>query len=104
MHRFKGSAEPGVKCGSDHLRAVRDERAVYLDGERVQDVTTHPAYRNAVASAAALYDYQQYESFYAGAHFVTRGHSFRTYDWDAAGEMVRTVMNRTPAPGTSGQA
>jgi 4-hydroxyphenylacetate 3-monooxygenase len=46
----------------------------------------------------------QYESFYAGAQFVTRGHSFRTYDWDAAGEMVRTVMDRYPAPTPSGEA
>jgi 4-hydroxyphenylacetate 3-monooxygenase len=47
-----------IKSGADHLRAVQDGRAVYLDGQRVQDVTTHPAYRNAVASAAGLYDYQ----------------------------------------------
>ncbi|WP_428542687.1 4-hydroxyphenylacetate 3-hydroxylase C-terminal domain-containing protein [Rhodopila sp.] len=46
----------------------------------------------------------QYESFYAGAQFVTRGHSFRTYDWDAAGAMVRTVMGRYPAPDGSGKA
>jgi 4-hydroxyphenylacetate 3-monooxygenase len=40
----------------------------------------------------------QYESFYAGAQFVTRGHSFRTYDWAAAGEMVQAVMRRYPSP------
>ena len=58
MPQAEGPAEPAVKCGSDHIQSVRDGRAVYLDGERVQDVTTHPAYRNAVASAGALYDYQ----------------------------------------------
>lgn len=47
-----------VKSGADHIHALRDGRAVYLDGQRVQDVTTDPAYRNAVASAAGLYDYQ----------------------------------------------
>jgi len=30
----------------------------------------------------------QYEMFYAGAQFVTKGHSFRTYDWDRALAMV----------------
>jgi 4-hydroxyphenylacetate 3-monooxygenase len=30
----------------------------------------------------------QYEMFYAGARFVTTGHSFRTYDWDGAFGMV----------------
>lgn len=47
-----------VKTGADHLAALRDGREVYIDGERVDDVTTDPAFRNAVQSAAALYDYQ----------------------------------------------
>src|SRR3981189_2529085 len=47
-----------VKTGEDHLRSLRDGRAVYIDGERIGDVTTHPAFRNAVRSAAALYDHQ----------------------------------------------
>jgi 4-hydroxyphenylacetate 3-monooxygenase len=46
------------KTGADHLRSLRDGRAVYIDGERVADVTTHPAFRNAVGTAAALYDHQ----------------------------------------------
>ena len=47
-----------VKTGADHLVALKDGREVYIDGERVSDVTTHPAFRNAVHAAAALYDYQ----------------------------------------------
>lgn len=46
------------KTGAEHIRSLQDGRAVYIDGQRVEDVTTHPAYRNAVASAALLYDYQ----------------------------------------------
>jgi 4-hydroxyphenylacetate 3-monooxygenase len=46
------------KTGAEHLRLLQDGRTVYLDGKLVGDVTTHPAYRNAVASAALLYDYQ----------------------------------------------
>jgi 4-hydroxyphenylacetate 3-monooxygenase len=30
--------------------------------------------------------------FYAGATFVTKGHSFRTYDWDAAAELVDHML------------
>jgi 4-hydroxyphenylacetate 3-monooxygenase len=30
----------------------------------------------------------QYEMFYSGANFVTRGHAFRTYDWDKAACLV----------------
>jgi 4-hydroxyphenylacetate 3-monooxygenase len=36
--------------------------------------------------------HQQYEMFYAGATFVTKGHSFRTYDWSAAGALVDSVL------------
>jgi 4-hydroxyphenylacetate 3-monooxygenase len=35
----------------------------------------------------------QYEMFYAGAQFVTRGHSYRTYDWDRATAMATRIMN-----------
>ena len=42
------------KTGADHTKSLQDGRTVYIDGERVADVTTHPAYRNAVASAALL--------------------------------------------------
>ena len=34
----------------------------------------------------------QYEMFYAGAEFVVKGHSFRTYDWDAATESVEELL------------
>jgi 4-hydroxyphenylacetate 3-monooxygenase len=34
----------------------------------------------------------QYEMFYAGAPFVTCGHSFRTYEWDAAETLVEKML------------
>jgi 4-hydroxyphenylacetate 3-monooxygenase len=46
------------KTGAEHTKSLQDGRTVYIDGKLVDDVTTHPAYRNAVASAALLYDYQ----------------------------------------------
>ena len=46
------------KTGAEHIQSLRDGRTVYIDGKLVDDVTTHPAFRNAVASAARLYDYQ----------------------------------------------
>jgi 4-hydroxyphenylacetate 3-monooxygenase len=52
------SAVLPIKDGKRHVESLRDGRQVYLDGKLVSDVTTHPAYRNAVASAGALYDYQ----------------------------------------------
>jgi 4-hydroxyphenylacetate 3-monooxygenase len=46
------------KTGAEHIAALRDGRTVYIDGQRVDDVTAHPAFRGAVHSAAALYDFQ----------------------------------------------
>ncbi|MDQ4059933.1 MAG: 4-hydroxyphenylacetate 3-monooxygenase [Pseudomonadota bacterium] len=46
------------KTGAEHLKSLRDGRSVYIDGALVEDVTEHPAFRNAVRSAAALYDFQ----------------------------------------------
>ncbi len=47
-----------AKDGRAHLESLRDGREVFISGERVADVTVHPAFRNSVASAAHLYDYQ----------------------------------------------
>jgi 4-hydroxyphenylacetate 3-monooxygenase len=47
-----------VKTGRDHLRSLQDGRAVYIDAERVSDVTEHPAFRRSVRSACGLYDQQ----------------------------------------------
>jgi 4-hydroxyphenylacetate 3-monooxygenase len=46
------------KTGAEHIKSLQDGRTVYLDGKLVGDVTEHPAFRNAVHSAAALYDFQ----------------------------------------------
>ena len=46
------------KTGADHIQSLKDGRTVYIDGKLVEDVTEHPAFRNAVGSAAALYDFQ----------------------------------------------
>lgn len=40
----------------------------------------------------------QYEMFYAGAQFVTRGHSWRTYDWDRALRMVDGLLDSYTMP------
>lgn len=47
-----------IKDGKKHIASLRDGRDVILRGEKVTDVTQHPAYRQSVASFAALYDFQ----------------------------------------------
>jgi len=45
-----------TRSGEEYIAGLRDGRSVILDGERVDDVTTHPAFAEAVRSAARLYD------------------------------------------------
>src|ERR1700674_3178419 len=44
------------QTGTEYLDALKDERVVYIYGERVKDVTTHPAFRNTARMVARLYD------------------------------------------------
>ncbi len=42
--------------GQEYIESLRDGREIYIYGERVKDVTTHPAFRNTVRMMARLYD------------------------------------------------
>src|SRR5260370_26822910 len=45
-----------MRTGSDYLRSLNDGRQVFLDGERVKDVSADRAFRAAARSIARLYD------------------------------------------------
>ena len=45
-----------LATGRQKLERMRDGRAVYIGAERVDDVTTHPAFRGGAHTIAALYD------------------------------------------------
>ena len=32
--------------GDEYIESIRDDREIWIYGERVEDVTTHPAFRN----------------------------------------------------------
>jgi 4-hydroxyphenylacetate 3-monooxygenase len=42
--------------GDEYITSLQDDREVWIYGERVKDVTTHPAFRNPVRMTARLYD------------------------------------------------
>jgi len=42
--------------GQEYLESLRDGREIWIYGERVKDVTTHPAFRNTARMIARLYD------------------------------------------------
>jgi 4-hydroxyphenylacetate 3-monooxygenase len=65
-----------LKTGAEHLKSLRDGRVVYVGGERVDDVTTHPAFRNGARSMAALYDLKASRPEYS---FEEGGERFSAY-------------------------
>ncbi|MGX1549173.1 4-hydroxyphenylacetate 3-hydroxylase N-terminal domain-containing protein, partial [Streptomyces adustus] len=42
--------------GDEYLESLRDDREIYIYGERVDDVTKHPAFANPARMTARLYD------------------------------------------------
>jgi len=45
-----------LRTGKEHLESLRDGRVVYVGGERIDDVTRHPYFREAAKTVAGLYD------------------------------------------------
>jgi 4-hydroxyphenylacetate 3-monooxygenase len=45
-----------IRTGKEYLQSLRDGRVVYIGSEKIDDVTRHPAFRNAAQTVAALYD------------------------------------------------
>jgi 4-hydroxyphenylacetate 3-monooxygenase len=50
--------DPGMLpfTGQEFLESLRDGREIWIYGQRVDDVTTHPAFRNPARMLARLYD------------------------------------------------
>ena len=73
-----------IRTGAQYRDSLRDGRRVWIDGERVADVTTHPAFRPLVDIRARIYD-MQHEPRFRGVMTYT----------DDAGE-VNPVAVRLP--------
>jgi 4-hydroxybutyryl-CoA dehydratase / vinylacetyl-CoA-Delta-isomerase len=47
----------GLKTGRQYVESLRDGRVTFWNGERIEDITTHPLFRTGIAIAAADYNY-----------------------------------------------
>ena len=45
-----------IRTGSEYRDSIRDNREIYMNGERVRDVTTHPMFKPLVDIRADIYD------------------------------------------------
>ncbi len=48
----------GAMTGARYIDSLKDDRDVWLDGQKVHDVTTHPAFTGMVHELARIYDRQ----------------------------------------------
>src|SRR6266436_6543280 len=72
-----------IRTGEEYKASIRDSRAVYINGERVKDVTAHPAFKPLVDIRARIYDLQHEP---ATRHLMT-------YQEDAE---VHAINNKLP--------
>ena len=60
MASHTGTTQPNTAArpftGAEYLESLRGPRDIWIYGERVKDLTTHPAFRNAARMLARLYD------------------------------------------------
>ena len=75
--------------GAEFLQSLRDGREVYIYGERVKDVTEHPAFRNSARSIALLYDALHDKSDQGRAHRADRYRLRRLHPQILQGRRIR---------------
>lgn len=46
-----------MRFGKEYLDSLKDGRTIYVDGERVDDVTSHPAFSGIAQTIASMYDF-----------------------------------------------
>ena len=76
------STAVGAMTGARYIESLRDGREVWLDGEKVADVTTHPAFTGMVHELARIYDLQDSPEFRDDMTFVSPDTGNRcSYSW-----------------------
>ena len=93
----------GIRTGAEYREGLRDGREFWLDGERVEDVTTDPRLSTVVDSIAELYDLQHEPELKERLTFTEDGETFglsyleprSEADLRRRREMVKTWMDWT---------
>lgn len=67
-----------TRSGADYINGLRDGRQIYIDGEVISDVTSHPAFTGVIRSIANNYDFAN----------DPKNQSFMTYTSPKTGEPV----------------
>ncbi len=68
---LKVESAQGAMTGDRYISSLRDSREVWLDGAKVKDVPTHPAFSGMVHELARIYDLQRSEPYRDAMTFVS---------------------------------
>jgi len=89
-----------IRTGEQYRNGLQDGREIWIDGERVKDVTTHPAFKPIVDVRARMYDMAHEARYQEQLTYVeenTRKTIFHkppreTHDWTDKVEAIDLVM------------
>lgn len=90
-----------IRTGEEYREGLRDGREIFMDGERVTDVTTHPQFKPVVDIRARIYDMQHEPQLRETMTYEENGERFaiglqlpfNQDHWAAKRKAVDTVMN-----------
>ena len=89
-----------IRTGEQYRESIRDDREVWINGERVRDVTRHPLFKPAVDIRARIYDMQHEKATQNVMTYEEGGERFAIgnklprvqQDWHDKRNAVDTVM------------
>lgn len=89
-----------IRTGEEYKQGIRDGREVWIDGERVKDVTTHPALKPIIDIKARMYDMAREERYAGDLTYVEDNETYSIFyrppteqkDWHDKIKAVDHVM------------
>jgi len=89
-----------IRSGEEYRAGLRDGREIWIDGERVTDVTTHPAFKPIVDVRARMYDMQHEAAYQERLTYLENGERLTKFykpprekqDWHDKVDIVDAVM------------
>ena len=90
-----------IRTGNQYRESLQDGREVYMDGKRVEDVTTHPQFKPLIDIRARIYDMAHEPDTQSVMSYEENGERFaiglklphEQKDWEDKRKAVDTVMN-----------
>ena len=87
-----------IRTGEQYRNGLRDGREIWIDGERVKDVTRHPAIKPIVDIRARMYDMQHEDAYALDADLCRRQQA--AFDLQPPAARAEGLARQVDAPST----